>query len=282
MSHPHLAELITQPREFLGNQFVYAVITSRAHGLSIGVNMNPDQACNFECLYCEVHRVPEKKLAQIDIKTLTQELIHVVALAQSGRLREMEQFSKVPPELLTLRDVALSGDGEPSLVENFDEVVKEVLAIRQLTAPFKLVVITNGTGLHRSAVHRGLSQLSPTDEIWIKLDAGTETLMHRINGTSVPLNTVLRNILTVATRRPVVIQSLFCMVNNEPPAEDEITAYVQRLSDLVAAGAKISLVQIYSVSRPPAQPGCKHLPLATLSHIARRVRSETGLMVEVF
>jgi len=282
MAHPHLAELITQPREFLGNQFVYAVITSRAHGLSIGVNMNPDQACNFKCSYCEVVRMSEKASMQLDLKTLKQELIHVVALAQNGRFKEMDQFSKVPAELLALKDVALSGDGEPSLVENFDEIVKEVIAIRQLTSPFKLVVITNGTGLHRPAVQRGLGQLSPTDEIWIKLDAGDEAAMHRINGTSVPLNTVLRNILAVANHRPVVIQSLFCIVNNEPPTEDEITAYIHRLSDLVAAGAQISLVQIYSVSRPPAQPGCKHLPLARLSQIARRVRTETGLMAEVF
>ena len=276
-----LSDLISQPREFLGNHFVYAVITSRARGLSIGVNMNPDQKCNFDCPYCEVRRVPEKAGVKLDLKVLAQELNHVVALAQGGLLRKLVQFSKAPPETLVLKDVALSGDGEPTLVENFDEVVREVLLIRQLTAPFRLVLITNGTGLLRPPVQRGIEMLAPADEIWIKLDAGSEAFMRRINGTNA-LNQVLNNIVAVGRRRPVVIQSLFCAMDDEPPGEAEIAAYVQRLSDLVAAGTQISLVQIYSISRAPAVPGCTHLPLARLSQIARRVRTVTGLNSEVF
>ena len=38
------------PRDFLNNRFVYAVISARAHGLSLGVNMNPDKRCSFDCL----------------------------------------------------------------------------------------------------------------------------------------------------------------------------------------------------------------------------------------
>ncbi|MEI6351842.1 MAG: radical SAM protein [Verrucomicrobiota bacterium] len=277
-----LGSILSQPREFLGNQFVYAVITSRARGLSIGVNMNPDQRCNFDCPFCEVKRVPEKATLQLDLKTLTHELTHVVAMAQSGRLREVEQFSRVPADLLVLKEVALSGDGEPTLLANFDEVVREVLQVRQLLAPFKMVLITNGTGLHRPAIQRGLALLDQEDEIWIKLDAGTEAFMREINGTTVQMSTVLHNILELSRRRPVVIQSLFCMLDNEPPSENELTAYIQRLEELKAGGAQISLVQIYSISRPPGNPRCKHLPLARLSQIARRVRAATGLNAEVF
>ena len=281
MASSALCDLIAQPRDFLGNRFVYAVITSRARGLSIGVNMNPDQRCNFECPYCEVRRIPEKAGLQLDLNVLKQELNHVVALAQNQMLRNVDQFAKVPAEMLVLRDVALSGDGEPTLVENFDEVVREVMLVRQLTAPFRVVLITNGTGLHRPVVQRGIAQFAPTDELWIKLDAGTEAFMRRINGANA-MNQVLNNIVSVGQLRPVVIQSCFCMLDDESVPEEEITAYVQRLSDLVAAGANISLVQIYSISRAPAQPGCRHLPLARLSQIARQVRTETGLKAEVF
>jgi hypothetical protein len=38
------------PRDFLGNRFVYAVISPRARGLSVGVNMNPDRFCDFNCV----------------------------------------------------------------------------------------------------------------------------------------------------------------------------------------------------------------------------------------
>lgn len=281
MTSPALSDLISQPREFLGNRFVYAVITNRSRGLSIGVNMNPDQKCNFDCPYCEVHRVAEKSELKLDLKVLKQELNHVVALAQGGLLQQVEQFSKAPPEMLVLKGVALSGDGEPTLLENFDEAVREVLLIRQLTAPFRLVLITNGTGLHRPQVQRGIEMFAPDDEIWIKLDAGTEAFMRRINGTNA-LEKVLGNIVAVGRRRRVVIQSLFCSIDDEDPAEAEISAYVDRLSQLVEAGAQISLVQIYSISRAPAKPGCRHVPLARLSQIARRVRAATGLNAEVF
>ena len=44
------------PRNFLDNRFVYTVVSARARGLSIGINMNPDRFCNFDCVYCEVNR----------------------------------------------------------------------------------------------------------------------------------------------------------------------------------------------------------------------------------
>jgi len=282
MSNPTLGAYRSRPREFLGNRFVYAVISSRARGLSIGVNMSPNQACNYECPYCEVVRTPDKAEQKLDLKVLTRELIHVVALAQCGRLHELKQFSAAPKELLVLKEVALSGDGEPSLVSNFDEIVKEVLVIRHLLSPFKLVVITNGSGLHRPTVQRGIDRLSPEDEVWIKLDAGTEEAMRRINGPQASMEITLRNILTVGRRRPVVIQSLFCGIDDMEPSDDEITAYIQRLTELKESGAVISLVQVYSACRPSARPGSRHLPLARLSHIARRVREEAGLNAEVF
>ena len=282
MPTSHLSVYRSQPREFLGNRFVYAVVSSRARGLTIGVNMNPNQACNYNCPYCEVVRTPEKADAKLDLKVLTRELIHVVALAQCGRLSEWKLFAAAPAELLTLKNVALSGDGEPSLVANFDEIVKEVLVIRHLLSHFKVVLITNGSGLHRPTVQRGIDRLAPEDEVWIKLDAGTQEAMQRINGAQASLETTLKNILTISQRRPVVIQSLFCIQEGIEPSEEEITAYIGRLNDLKAAGAQISLVQVYSACRPSARPGCKHLPLAQISLIARRVREETGLNAEVF
>lgn len=277
-----LGAVFAEPRRFFGNQFVYAVITSRAHGLSVGVNINPDQLCNFDCVYCEVRREPAKAGLKVDIAKLAHELIHILVMAQFKQLGDLEQFSKVPSELMVLKEVALSGDGEPTLAENFHEIVSEVVRIRRLFPPFKLVLITNGTGLNRPVVQKGLDELSVGDEIWIKLDAGTEEFMHRMNGTKIPIETVLSNILELARLRPVIIQSLFCLLEGHPPCEKEIDAYIGRLLELKTGGAQIPLVQIYSTSRTPARPGCKHLPLAGLSHIARRVRTETGLHAEVF
>jgi wyosine [tRNA(Phe)-imidazoG37] synthetase (radical SAM superfamily) len=147
---------------------------------------------------------------------------------------------------------------------------------------FKLVLITNASGLDRPEVAKGLSLLTSRDEIWAKLEAGTQEYMNRVNRTDVALEIILANILLIARERPVVIQSLFPSINGEAPPLAEIDAYVQRLKELKAAGAQIPLVQVYSATRPTPHSECGHLPLRALSAIAQRVREATGLKAEVF
>src|SRR5207245_820669 len=116
-----------RPREFLGNRFVYAVISQRAHGLSIGINFNPDKCCNFDCAYCEVNRDAPGRDAVVDLEVLAQELDELLTLAFTQRLRELPYFTTVPKELLALKEVALSGDGEPTLSPQFAEILSEVI-----------------------------------------------------------------------------------------------------------------------------------------------------------
>ena len=124
--------------------------------------------------------------------------------------------------------------------------------------------------------------LDPADEIWAKLDGGTQGYLNAINRPDVPIEKIVANILLVARERPVVIQSLFPSVNGMEPTTDEINEYVRRLSKLKTAGARIALVQIYSATRPISHVGCGHLRLKSLSSIARAVREGTGLKAEVF
>jgi wyosine [tRNA(Phe)-imidazoG37] synthetase (radical SAM superfamily) len=144
------------------------------------------------------------------------------------------------------------------------------------------VLITNASGFDKSEVIQGLSLFNARDEVWAKLEAGTQEYMNRVNRPDCPLDKILRNILLVARQRPVVIQSLFASVDGEAPPASEIEAYVQRLRDLKEAGAQIPLVQIYSATRPTPHSECGHLPLRSLSHIAQRVREVSGLKAEVF
>jgi wyosine [tRNA(Phe)-imidazoG37] synthetase (radical SAM superfamily) len=201
-----------------------------------------------------------------------------------GRLRGFPWFRTVPSELLELKEVALSGDGEPTLCPNFAEVVWEVLRIRsqEKYGSFKIVLITNGTGLDAPAVAKAVNGLSTEDEVWIKLDAGTQAHLNRINRSEASLEKILANILAMGKRRPIVIQSLFPLVDGKGPTKDEIEQYVQRLGELKEAGAQIAMVQVYSAHRPPHRPNCEHLPLKDLSSIARHVRKATGLRAEVF
>ena len=272
------------PRDYLGNCLVYLTISARARGLSIGVNLNPDQHCNFDCAYCEVdRRVPVGRSA-LDLDLLARELEFTMARVTTGPVREQAPFSRVAPALLLLRHVAISGDGEPTLCPQFREAVETVVHVRATSGGpfFKIVLITNASNLDAAAVQDGLRLFTRDDEVWVKLDAGTQAHLDVVNHADVPLEKILSNILLVARQRPVVIQSLFPALNGQAPGEEEIDQYIQRLLELTKAGAQISLVQIYSATRPTVNPACGHLPLRTLSRIGQTVRSRTGLKTEIF
>jgi len=272
------------PRDFLGNRFAYVVVSQRAHGLSIGVNLNPDGHCNFDCVYCEVKRGPARQERPVDVNQLSKELTDLLHLASRDKLRELPRFRKFPAELLQLKSIALSGDGEPTLSPNFDQAVEAVLRVRsQLPRFVKIALISNTAGLFLPHVQSGWRQLAQEDEIWLKLEAGTPKYMKRVNQPAdMTLQNVMANILRVGRERPIVIQSLFPMLNQEEPEAGEIDGYIHRLQELMAGGAQISLVQIYSAHRPALNPRCGHLPLSRLSAIARRVREQTRLRAEVF
>jgi wyosine [tRNA(Phe)-imidazoG37] synthetase (radical SAM superfamily) len=272
-------------QDFLANRFVYVVLSPRAHGLSVGINLNPDRHCDFDCVYCEVNRKLPVQERRLDVAVMAEELQQTLGLIQAGKLREREVYRALPAELLQLRHVCLSGQGEPTLAPNFEEIVREVVHVRALGQfPFfKLVLVTNASGLDRPGVQAGLRLLTRADEIWAKLDGGTQAWLDKVNRPAgVTLEKILANILLVARQRPVIIQSLFPAIQGAEPPPEEIEQFALRLRELKQAGAQIPLVQIYSATRPIANAGCSHLPLRSLSRIAQVVRLVSGLKAEVF
>ena len=281
---PRSTEAFSWPRDFLENRFVYVVISPRAGGLSVGIDMNPDKKCNFDCAYCEVDRNVPPVATSLNVKAMTQEFESTPRLIHSGQLRERSAYAHMPADLLELRHVTLSGDGEPTLCPKFEEAVEAVVHTRARGRfPFfKLILITNATGLDLEPVQRGIKLLRAEDEVWAKLDVGTQEEMEKVNRAQVPLTKVLSNILMVGQQRSLVIQSLFPLLDGQEPSPEAIEAYAHRLQELTTGGAMITSVQVYSATRPRHNPACGHLPLKTLSRIARTVRSLTGLRVEVF
>lgn len=271
-------------RDFLENQFVYLTISPRARGLSIGVNLNPDRQCNFDCVYCDINRCQPAPEAAIDCDMAGRELERTLSLVYNGDLRRLPPYDSLPANLLRLRQVSLDGDGEPTISPKFLEAVETVVHVRaQGKFPFfKIVLITNASGLDRPDVRAGLDLLTPRDEVWAKLDVGSQRLLESTNRTTIPLRKIIENILLTARRRPVIIQSLFCQIMGAVPSLDQIHEYALRLRELREQGAQIPLVQIYSATQPPHHPNIRHLPLKTLSDIATTVRRIAGLETEVF
>ena len=206
----YLETAFGSPRDFLDNRFVYAVVSARARGLSVGVNLSPDKVCNFNCVYCEVHRNGDPR-QPLDVEVMAGELKKTLIFVRAGRLRERPWYHGLPDELLQLRHVALSGDGEPTLSPRFAEALQAVVHVRALGGfPFfKLVLLTNGTGLDLPQVQEGLKHFTKSDEIWVKLDGGTQAYVNKVNRSEIPLEKILANILLLGRQRPVIIQSLF-------------------------------------------------------------------------
>jgi len=272
-------------RSFQANRYVYPVLSRRSGGISIGVNLSRDKLCNFNCIYCQVDRREPGQRGPIELDRLRDELEQMIELVASGRIYRETKFVDTPEPLRRLRDIALSGDGEPTLCAVFGEVVEvcaEVRRRRGLT-DVKLVLITNASMFHHDRVRRALETLDAANgEIWAKLDAGTEAYYRQVACTTVAYRQILDNLRQAAIVRPIVIQSLFARLRSQPPPPDEQEAYCRRLEEIVAAGGQIKLVQIHTVARRPAESWVTALADPEVDALAEQVRRRTGLTVASF
>jgi wyosine [tRNA(Phe)-imidazoG37] synthetase (radical SAM superfamily) len=272
-------------RTFAENLYVYAVVSRRSKGVSIGVNLNPDKVCNFDCVYCQVDRKTPPVVRDVDEPRLLEELDEMLDLVTTGRLFDHERFRQTPPALRRLNDIAFSGDGEPTTYPRFREIVRAAADVKRRRGldDVKLVLITNATMLHRPAVREALGVLDGNNgEVWAKLEAGTEVYYQAIDRTTIPLQRVLDNITEAARVRPVVIQALFLRLNGDPPSAAELEAFCDRLNEVLKAGGRIKLVQVYTVAREPAESYVDALSHAEVEAIVDLVRRRTGLPAEPF
>ncbi|HWB09733.1 MAG TPA: radical SAM protein [Pirellulales bacterium] len=273
------------PRHFAANRFVYPVVSRRSGGISIGINLNPDKVCNFDCIYCQVNRVDQSETRFVAREKLLAELSEMLRLVTSGELFADEKFATTPSQFRRLNDIAFSGDGEPTTYRNFDEIVEACATVKKAHGldDVKIVLISNASMFHRPAVERGLAILDANQgEIWAKLEAGTEEYYRLVERTSIPFQRILENITSAARLRPLVIQALFMRVHHQSPPPDEQTAFCDRLNEIVAAGGTLKLVQIYTVARPPAESFVASLSNGEVDALAALVRERTGLPTTAF
>lgn len=280
-----LAAVRDHSRRYQDLTYVYPVISRRSRGLSIGINLNPDKVCNFDCVYCEVDRTIPGKRKDVDLAQIRGELLWLAQHALSGALGTEPKFSEVPELARQIRDIAFSGDGEPTMVHNFDACVEVAVGVKRelgLDAT-RLVLITDAAGLDKASVRAGLDLMDRNQgEIWAKLDAGTETYYRLVNRSTIKFERILANLRDTAQVRPIIIQSLFLKIHGTTMGATEVQAYCDRLREISAAGGRISEVHAYTIARPTPEPWATRLTAVELESIAGRIRGETGLPVMIF
>jgi wyosine [tRNA(Phe)-imidazoG37] synthetase (radical SAM superfamily) len=268
-------------RDSAGLKYVYPVVSRRAGGVSIGINLNPNNACNWRCIYCQVPNLVRGAAPPIDLALLERELRGFLGEVLSGSYLAQ----RVSGDARRLADVAISGNGEPTSAAEFAQVVSLLGRVREETPAIRSIetrLITNGSLVGRDSVAEGLSRLAKFGgETWFKVDAGTAEGIRRINDVEMTPERVVRNLRRCADLCPTWVQTCVFRLDGRPPGATDLEAYVGLLRE--AGVERLRGVHLYGLARPPLQPEAARLsPLRAeeMDAIGQRLR-EAGLTVRV-
>lgn len=268
-------------RDSAGLLYVYPVVSRRAGGVSVGINLNPNNACNWACVYCQVDDLRRGGPPPIDLGRLEAELAGFLDSALHGDFMRRE----VPEGARRVVDVAFSGNGEPTSAAEFAEAVAcvgRVLGRCGLAGKLPVRLITNGSLLHRPQVQEGIRRLAALGgEVWFKLDRAVAEEVAAINGVPLAPDRMAHQLARCATLAPTWVQTCWFALDSEAPSEDSVAAYCRLLKPLAGRLAGIHLYGLARPSRQPAAARLSRLSEAELRHFAARVEKETGIPVSV-
>lgn len=263
--------------------YVYPVVSRRARGVSVGINLNPNNACNWACVYCQVPDLVRGAAPAIDLDLLEEELRGFLGQVTTDEWMERH----APPEARRINDIAFSGNGEPTTARDFDVIVERVLDVRSefpAMAETKTVLITNGSQVHRASVLRGLMRMANAGgEVWFKLDSVTREGRRAINGTDAPLERAVQNLRAAAGACRTLVQTCVFGRDGHRPSEEELDAYMTLLRGEVERGTPLHGVLLYGLARPSLQPGAERLERLDddwIQALAGRIEEATGLTVQ--
>ena len=263
-------------RDSAGLRYVYPVVSRRAGGVSVGINLNTDNACNWRCIYCQVPDLKRGAAPPVDLALLEQELRGFLHELLHGDFMQR----RVPEGMRRINDIALSGNGEPTSAGEFAQVITLIGKLRHelaLPADIKLILITNGSLIYRENVQQGLRQMAQINgEVWFKLDRASEQGMRRINNTRISMDKVRENLATAINSCPTWLQTCWFVLDGEPPDKRDEDDYLDFLAALLRDKIKLRGVLLYSLARPSLQPEAPRLTALSagqLEAFATRIRA---------
>ena len=230
-------------------RYVYPVVSRRAGGVSVGINLNPNNACNWRCIYCQVPGLTRGTAPPVDLALLENELRDFLHELLHGDFMQ----SRVPESARRINDIALSGNGEPTSATEFAQVIELIGRVRRemaLPEAVKTVLITNGSLLYRSEMQQGLRNMAQLNgEVWFKLDRASEAGMQLINDTNTSMSKVRDNLVTAIALCPTWLQTCWFALDGEPPGKQEEEDYLEFISGLLRDGHKPQGVLLYGLAR---------------------------------
>ncbi|TXT23009.1 MAG: radical SAM domain-containing protein [Gallionellaceae bacterium] len=269
-------EVADHSRDSAGLRYVYPVISRRAGGVSVGINLNTNNACNWRCIYCQVPDLALGAAPPLDLALLEQELRGFLQELLHGNFMQR----RVPEGMRRICDIAISGNGEPTSAEDFFRMVDLVARLKlELALPpdTKLVLITNGSLMHRETVQHGLRHIaSHNGEVWFKLDRASEVGIQRINHTNISMGKVRENLATAIRLCPTWLQTCWFALDGAPPSGKDENDYLDFLAGLLRDNIRPQGVLLYTLARPSLQPEAPRLAALTAQQMeafAARIRA---------
>ena len=271
---------VNHDRDAVAMRYVYPVVSRRAGGVSVGINLNVNNACNWACIYCQVPDLKRGGPPTVDMGLLEAELSQLLDDILQGDFL----IRYVPESMRRLADIAFSGNGEPTSSDQFPEAVELViraLDARGLLGTVPVRIITNGSLMQRPAVLQALSRLgTAAGEVWFKLDRATAAGMQAVNQTASSIEQVRRGLLGATSVLPVWLQTCWFGFDGEVPSALETDAYVAFVAEY---RDRIRGVHLYGIARPSLQPGSERLtrlPIQALETLSARLK-EIGVTATV-
>ncbi len=278
-----LLNVTDHSRDNVGLTYIYPVVSRRAGGVSVGINLNPNNACNWRCIYCQVPELKRGAAPVIDLIRLEKELYTFLREILYGSFMQ----EQVTPSARRIRDISLSGNGEPTSAKEFEQVIDLIGKVKyefDSLKELKLVLITNGSLIDRPNVQAGLRRLAKLNgEVWFKLDSVTREGRQHINNTRISSRRLRNNLQLAASLCPTWLQTCVFKTDGKPPTKIETSAYLEFIEKLLREGVPLKGVLLYGLARPSMQPEAPRLTKVTqgwMESFGRKI-SALGLTVKL-
>lgn len=270
-------------RQFEEFSVVYPVVSRRAGGVSLGINLNPNGACNYKCVYCQVPRFRlDASVSDPKIPLILKECDWLYEMIKDGRLFDLPRFSQTPAHLREIKDISLSGDGEPSLYAKLATLLP-FLQERAQKWGVSLQIISNGKGLLRPDVLPELEKFRPgKDRVWLKADAWNDEDMKSIYDIKEEYQLHRQQLEDILANVRCWLQLCVYLKGDQIYSCESPKLIGRQIQRWGSHYKQLEAVQIYTLARETFQSGLKALSDDQLKEWVAKVKSEVRLPVKAY
>ena len=274
--------IITDHSRIFNNfTYIYPVVSRRSEGMSLGINLNVNNACNWRCVYCQVDGLVRGKPETIDLEKLSYELDYMINYIVNGDFLDKYTSTK----FRRFNDICLSGNGESTSSHDFLAVVNIIASLREkykLTNDVKTILISNGSEIDRNDISKALQILSTLNgEVWFKVDSATKSGINKINQVILSIDGVKKRLLLSTKLCKTYIQTCMYKTSGIDPDTNEVDAYINFVNSV---REHIAGVLLYSTARKTALPEGHDISSVSeefLANISNRL-STNGILVKYY